>query len=204
MFSGRVKRALLAALLLCASTGVVAVLVSQPGLLRTPSHNADSGAAGASAAAIPQTEGGLSLPEEEGAWMISYRSGGGLAGQVKQGVITSSGEVTTGPAADVGQFRFSCRTRLADGDARLVRQLIQASNPAAWRARYVDPQNPDGCCDQFFYTLTLRRRRATGEAEAYTASWYDSSSPLMPGDLSALHKVTTEIDGKALEGCKGA
>lgn len=73
----------------------------------------------------------------------------------------------------------------------------------AWRARYVDPQNPDGCCDQFSFQLELELRGSAGEPpQTYTTGWHQESQKLLPKDLTEMVRAATAAHESALNNCK--
>ena len=106
------------------------------------------------------------------AWRVEITTSGGFAGQ---------GEGSLNVAADsklsLGTY---CATMLAGDDLKAIAALVAKAKPERWKASYVRPQNPSGCCDMIKTTLTLTRG-----GKKWTSTWY-SDHDALPADLDAL------------------
>jgi hypothetical protein len=136
----------------------------------------------------------LSLPQAAGAWLIISQAGGLI--------ITSEGKVAAGGPAKPGEFRLSCKAQLSADELHKLDQTVLSARPVAWKGRYIEPESPDGCCDQYSYMLELQRRRADGTVQVYTTSWYDGSAYLRPEDLASIHEAAMMIKNNALSRCE--
>ena len=202
-------------LAVCGALGVIIMLVSKSSNsvrnsvnnrsvingAATPSSLQDS-ANEETATSEPSEELPLNLPSASGSWMLLDSTYGGLSGRGGGSVIfTSQGDVAA--AQPSFQIHFDCITQLSANDLRQIEQLIALSNPDAWRARYFDPTNPHGCCDQSSYRLELHRRKEDGSEQIYRVSWYDDSEHSLPTDLIAIHEAARRIKNQVLDRCGG-
>ncbi len=147
--------------------------------------------------------GMLSLPSEENSWMVKIDAAGGFIGNVIGGAVTTSqGNVAAGGSAQIGKFRYDCKAQLSVEELRRLEQAVLLVKPSSWKEHYIDPKNPDACCDQVGYGLQLFRRKKDGTEMTYSASWYDSSTYLLPADLTALHETMQAIQDKTLKECQ--
>lgn len=147
----------------------------------------------------------LPLPAGEGAWAFRLTTSGGFAGVGTGNIqINSEGEViATPPAIGVTPQRASsCKSQLAGDELERLSRWVAAANPSLWSAKYVEPSNLDGCCDQIKTNVTLTRREPGGSERTYTTFWYTRSSNLLPADLAALHKSAATIKIDALKSCR--
>lgn len=138
------------------------------------------------------------------AWRLKLTSSGGFSGRGGGEVsITSRGEVVAGGPPAANRVGPSCKGRLRPAQLRALNQAISSARPAAWRARYVDPKNPDGCCDQFSFQLELEvNRSANAPSQTYTTGWHQESQRLMPKEIREILRLTTAAHQHTLENCK--
>jgi hypothetical protein len=114
----------------------------------------------------------LLLRPGEGAWMVVSIVGGGFSGK-GEGVVAanSSGQVVAAPPHDPpARARFSCGARLTAEELHELARAVSSARAHEWERQYVDPKNPDACCDQFGYVLELHQRRPGGGEQVYGAS----------------------------------
>jgi hypothetical protein len=135
---------------------------------------------------------------------LKISSSGGISGRGGGEVtITSRGEVVARRPPAGAQVGPSCDGVLSPSQLRAIRQAVLAARPAAWRARYVDPQNPDGCCDQFSYQLELELNSSAGAPpQTYATGWHEESRRLLPKDLGELVRAATTAHQQTLTNCK--
>jgi hypothetical protein len=170
--------------------------------------------------------------ESASTWRVQRSSSGGFTGKGGPNIIvTSDGELLVmpgglgnAPKPGADPAEALCRVKLTSEQFSLVALAVSGAKPAAWgNRRYVDPKNPQGCCDQFFYTLRFERRSAGaagagaagaggvgagaggvdagkdggvgGDAgtERGAASWYDDSISRLPADLKALNDALDKV-----------
>ena len=137
-------------------------------------------------------------------WSLKLTSSGGFSGRGGGEVtITSRGEVVATRPPVANQVGPSCKGRLRPAQLRAMSRAISSARPAAWRARYVDPQNPDGCCDQFSYQLELEvKGSADAPARTYTTGWHEGSRELLPKELREILRAATTAHQHTLDNCK--
>ena len=138
------------------------------------------------------------------AWRLKLTSSGGISGRGGGEVtITSRGEVVAGRPPAGGQLGPSCEGKLRPSRLRAIAQAVLSARPAAWRTRYVDPQNPDGCCDQFSYQLELELSSSAGaRPQTYTTGWHEGSRKLLPKELREMVIAATSAHQYTLDNCK--
>ena len=64
------------------------------------------------------------------------------------------------------------------------------------------PANPDGCCDQFRYSLTLEMQQADGTPAKYTTFWYSEMSEALPDNVRRLFDAAWAMKKEADARCK--
>lgn len=151
----------------------------------------------------PYPPGMLPLPSAEGSWLLILTTGGGFSGNGSGGVVVNS-QVSAAAGKtpyQLEEFQFSCESQLSAEEMRSIEQMVLSAKPSSWKENYINPKNPDGCCDQFGYDLELHYRKADGTEKIYAASWYDSGSYLLPADLMALYETMQAIQYKMLREC---
>jgi hypothetical protein len=106
------------------------------------------------------------------AWRVEITTTGGFAGR---------GQGSLNIAADGAlNFHSTCGQRLGADDLKPIAILVTKAKPEQWKASYVRPSNPNGCCDMIKTTLTLTRG-----GRKWTSTWY-SDHDALPADLDAL------------------
>lgn len=70
-----------------------------------------------------------------------------------------------------------------------IAAATEAADPQRWRASYAHASNPEGCCDQYRYTLRLEIERQDGRKIDFTTYWYDDSGENLPPDLRVLFEA---------------
>lgn len=137
-------------------------------------------------------------------WRLKISSSGGISGRGGGEVtITSRGAVVARRPSAGGPVGPSCEGVLRPAQLRAIKQAVSSARPAAWRARYVDPKNPDGCCDQFSFQLELELNSSAGAPpQTYTTGWYEESRKLLPKDLGELVRAATTAHEHTLNHCK--
>lgn len=111
-------------------------------------------------------------------WVLEVTTAGGFAPSMRTSItLRSSG------AATLFDFRGEtlCSGAATAGELAQLAAKVEEAKPEQWAGSYLDPANPNGCCDQIKTTLKLTRGDAT-----YETSWFDDHPPL-PADLVALH-----------------
>lgn len=184
---------------LCVALVAVFLFFERPD---APSPQPRGGGEGASGGVKPP----LSLPPGEGAWMVVSFVGGGFDGR-GEGVVAvnSAGELVAAPPhAPPAEGRFSCRAQLTGGELQGLARAVASARAHEWERKYVDPKNPDACCDQFDYVLELRGRRPGDGEHVYAASWYEGSAHSRPKDLAALQEAVERVRAKAFGDCGAA
>lgn len=179
---------------------IILVLLLSTGLPAQSSRPAPRPASGTKAAADTRTPGRARV----GDWRLKLTSSGGISGRGGGEVtINSRGEVVAVRPAAGGRPGPSCETRLRPSQLRALGRAVLSAKPAAWRARYVDPQNPDGCCDQFSYQLELELSSASGASpRTYTTGWHEGSRKLLPKEIAEMLSAATAAHQHALDNCK--
>jgi hypothetical protein len=119
----------------------------------------------------------LPLSADSRAWALAITSGGGFTGRGAGNLKIDSEGATVGNGGSARAQPAALRPLVA---------ALAAARPETWHACYVQPGNPGGCCDQFGYTLTLRRRTADRKDERYEFFWYTDSADRLPSDASAI------------------
>jgi hypothetical protein len=119
----------------------------------------------------------LPLSDDSHAWALAITSGGGFTGRGAGNLKIDSEGATVGNGGS---------GRAQPAALRPLITAVAAARPEAWRACYIQPGNPNGCCDQFSYTLTLRRRAADRQDERYEFFWYTDSADRLPSDAGSI------------------
>jgi hypothetical protein len=88
-------------------------------------------------------------------------------------------------------------------------QLLAAADAVDWtgiRSSYVPGDNPDCCCDQFVYDLTVTLTDADGGARTVTTRWCDQSlsEALVPDGLLSFVAAVESAGRGALAFCDGS
>jgi hypothetical protein len=131
------------------------------------------------------------------AWRVEVATHGGLGGRGAGAVkVRSSGDLEV--VAPGGQ---RCTTRVEAADLARVAAALARARPQRWRARYYQPDNPTGCCDQVATTLAVARGAGAGERR-WVTGWYDESRQLVPGDALALQDAAMDL-AQLHQGCAG-
>ena len=134
----------------------------------------------------------LLVATDEPAWKIEITTSGGFAGH-------GSGSLTVVADGTV-IVRPGCRLRLSADDLKKLNELIEKAKPREWKASYVVPTNPAGCCDMIGMTMTLTRGGAR-----WTSTWFDDHLPFPPdldAIVSALWGPPTAIRSRYKAQCK--
>lgn len=185
------------ALALCGLLGTAVFFINRsPLTFNNPSE---------SKAVSPSTypPGMLPLPSAEASWLLILTTGGGFIGNGSGGVVVNSqGSAAAGKPPDkIGDFQFSCKSQLSAEEMRSIEQMVLSAKPSSWKENYINPKNPDACCDQVGYDLELHYRKMDGTEKIYAASWYETSSDVLPADLMALYETIQAIQYKTLNKC---
>lgn len=138
------------------------------------------------------------------AWRLKLSSSGGFSGRGGGEVsITSRGEVVAGRPPVSTQVAPACEGKLRPTQLRALSRAVSAARPATWRKRYIDPQNPDGCCDQFSFQLELElKRSAAAPPQSYTTGWHEGAAKFLPKELREILTAATAAHQHTLENCK--
>src|SRR5689334_6877551 len=105
------------------------------------------------------------------AWRVEITTTGGIAAHEGSLTIDADGKLSLGT---------DCATTVAADDLKAIAALVAKAKAEQWKASYVRPQNPNGCCDMIKTTLTLTRG-----GKKWTSTWY-SDHDALPADLDAL------------------
>jgi hypothetical protein len=164
------------------------------------------GALGPGPGGIGSVSCGLSSAGGGPTWRVQRSSTGGFTGKGGPNlVVTSDGELLvmpgglgsapkSGAGAGADATEPLCRMKLTSEQFSRVAIAVDGAKPAAWgNKKYVDPKNPQGCCDQFLYTLRFERRGGDAGTEQGEASWYDDSIGRLPGDVKALSDALDKV-----------
>jgi hypothetical protein len=136
----------------------------------------------------------LAMARSPEVYSVSLQTSGGFTGR-GTGSLTVTGDGTvrlsrvTGGACDGMQAPAYLVTKLGGA--------VRAAQPAEWKERYVDPANPEGCCDQITTTLTLDRA-----GKSHRTGWFDDSRKLAPPDAQAVAEATRAIYDALAPSCK--
>lgn len=137
-------------------------------------------------------------PAAPKAWKVTIDTSGGFTGRGTGSVaVASNGTIGTGPV-----MIRSCAGELAPGDLQRLTLAVTQAQPAAWKPSYVRAENPDGCCDQFRYTLTLEIEQADGSRTVARTFWYSEMSKALPGDLQQVFETAWSMKREADARCK--
>lgn len=179
---------------------IILVLLLSTGLPAQVSRPAPSPASGKKAAARARPQGRVKVSD----WRLKLTSSGGISGRGGGEVtINSRGEVVAVRPPAGGRPGPACEARLRPSQLRALGQAVLSARPAAWRALYVDPQNPDGCCDQFSYQLELELNSSSGASpRTYTTGWHEGSWKLLPKEIGEMLSAAMAAHQRALDSCK--
>ena len=138
------------------------------------------------------------------AWRLKLTSSGGFSGRGGgEVIITSRGEVVAGRPPVANQVGPPCKGRLRPTQLRAISRAVLSARPTAWRARYVDPQNPDGCCDQFSFHLELELNTAKdAPSQTYTTGWHEGARRFLPKEIKEILTAATSAHQHTLDNCK--
>ncbi len=128
------------------------------------------------------------------AWTVAVTTSGGFVGHGLGRVVISSDDAA-------GREQPSCRKpRPAELDR--LRRAVGKANPELWAASYTRPKNPEGCCDQFRYTLTLTMRGSDGAERRHSTFWYSEMSESLPPEVRDVFDAAWTIRKHGDERCK--
>jgi len=120
-----------------------------------------------------------SLPAVINSWTLDVTTSGGLAPALRTGIVIRS----TGTATSLDrEGQAKCTGSLTQAELTQLAAFIATSHPESWAGSYVNPSNPNGCCDQIRTAVTLTVNADT----TYKTFWFDDHLPL-PADLSAIY-----------------
>jgi hypothetical protein len=132
-------------------------------------------------------------------WNVSITTAGGFTGHGAGGVsATSAG--TIGTSGFLGMPTPCPDVTFPEESAR-INAAIEAGDPDEWTASYAHASNPEGCCDQYRYTLKLEIERQDGTTRDFTTKWYDDSKANLPPDLRALTEALWAAKQKVAAKC---
>jgi hypothetical protein len=131
------------------------------------------------------------------AWRVEVATHGGLGGRGGGAVkVRSTGDLEV--VAPGGQ---RCSLRVPEADLARISAALSRARPQRWSARYYQPDNPTGCCDQVATTLAVVRGAGAGERR-WVTGWYDESRQLVPADALALQDAAMDL-AQLHQGCAG-
>lgn len=114
---------------------------------------------------------------------LKLTTAGGLHGSgVGNYTMTVNGKVTFQWGSE------SCGFTLSDSEYAELVKLANAVDWDAMQSKYVNPQNPNGCCDQIGYTLASTLVRKDGNITQSSSFWYDETTNQLP---TAFAKLTS-------------
>jgi len=114
-------------------------------------------------------------------WTVQVMTSGGAAPALRSGIVIQSTGTAIALSAS-GQAK--CSGSLTAAESTQLGTLVSTAHPEWWAVSYVNPSNPNGCCDQIQTTLTLT---VNGEV-TYKTFWFDDH-PALPSDLSAIYDL---------------
>ena len=114
----------------------------------------------------------IAVAADEPAWRVEITTSGGFVGHGAGGlVITPDGKLV---------LRRGCELAMTADDLKTIGELVAKARPEQWKPSYVQPTNPEGCCDMIRTTLTVTRG-----GKRWTSTWFDDHG-VMPADLDAI------------------
>lgn len=142
-------------------------------------------------------------------WTIAIETSGGFTGMGAGGVtVTSTGNATVSEPARPGRTdrpaaAGGCRYTVPPDILKRLAAAVAKARPSTWAKSYVRPENPNGCCDQFRYTLTLEVGKPESPTSTARTFWYDDSAALRPADLREVYETVISVKSNAPAGCGG-
>jgi hypothetical protein len=153
--------------------------------------------------ALAQTAGAAAPPAASPAqvatatnWQVRIETSGGFTGRGAGNVaVLSDGAVQTSGLR-------ACTDKLTSVRVETLSRAVAAAAPASWNPSYVRASNPQGCCDQYHYVLTIEAPNTDGRPTKYTTRWYSEMLSALPVDLRAIYDAAWAIKTDAESKCK--
>jgi hypothetical protein len=135
-------------------------------------------------------------------WSLTIDTTGGLTGRGAGRVtISSSGSVS----ASGTPFATCPGKSLTSQQVQTLARAVHGARLRQWAAAYVQPSNPEGCCDQFRYSMTLDVEGAADAAtEHHKTGWHSATVGMLPAELRALFDLAWAIKQQVVDACKSA
>ncbi len=128
---------------------------------------------------------------------MTITTSGGFIGHGIGGIVA-----TFDARSGTARMTRPCRRQLTSADLEPLARAVAEAKPATWIPSYVRPANPDGCCDQFRYSLTLEMQQADGTPAKYTTFWYSEMSDALPDNVRRLFDAAWAMKKEADARCK--
>ena len=134
----------------------------------------------------------ITVPNDEGAWVIQISTGGGFAGTLSESVtITSAGNFACdGAKSSTGAFLPSQLTALS---SLIVNMRIHAVDQ-------VSDLPTSLCSDCQTTSLTLSRRESGHKVKSYVAYWDPVTTANLPEELQQLHESVLKLSACERQG----
>jgi hypothetical protein len=130
-------------------------------------------------------------------WTVTIRTSGGFVGHGLGGIVAMFDA-----RAGTGRVIRPCRRLLTPAELEPLARAVAEAKPATWAPSYVRPANPDGCCDQFRYSLTLEMQQGGGTPAKHTTFWYSEMSEDLPDNVRRLFDAAWAMKKEADARCK--
>lgn len=116
---------------------------------------------------------------------IRLTTSGGMTGRGVGGIAV----LQPGGAKLTRMDGSACEKPLPPAEQQALKDAVKAAKPEAWKEKYADPKNPQGCCDQIWTSIELELVAPGGKKTLHRTSWHDSAAGLLPEDLAAVAKA---------------
>lgn len=122
------------------------------------------------------------VPEPGGRWVVRLTTSGGIGGTSLQLTIGANGDLSA--RASTGNVH--CTAHVSDAITQRLDAALTKSRPDRWASSYVQPKNPNGCCDQFRDLVHVEWTDAQGQRLTRETYWFSDSAPLVPPEITSL------------------
>jgi hypothetical protein len=118
-------------------------------------------------------------------WVVRAGVSGGHDGRTLQVSVDADGRLRTTSARD----RVSCSAELSPNVVRSIEAALARAHAERWAKSYVNPNNPQGCCDIFANSLRVEMEDSQRRKTPYETQWFSDSGKVVPESVSSLFSL---------------
>jgi hypothetical protein len=122
------------------------------------------------------------MPEPGGRWLVRLTTSGGIGGSYLELTVGANGDLSA--RASTGSVH--CTAHVSDAVTQRLDAALTKSRPDRWAPAYIQPSNPNGCCDQFRDLVHVEWTDAKGQRTTRETYWFSDSARLVPPEITSL------------------